>query len=31
MKRFLPLIGDLIGSYDDWIKFSDHVPVIVEI
>jgi len=19
------------GSYDDWIKFSDHVPVIVEI
>jgi hypothetical protein len=20
-----------IGSYDDWIKFSDHVPVIVEI
>lgn len=20
-----------IGSYDDWIKFSDHVPVVVEI
>jgi endonuclease/exonuclease/phosphatase family metal-dependent hydrolase len=20
-----------IGSYDDWIKLSDHVPVIVEI
>jgi len=20
-----------IGSYDDWIKLSDHVPVVVEI
>ena len=20
-----------IGSYDDWVKLSDHVPVVVEI